>query len=205
MYRAAPLVLHKIEHMPRHERECLDTARFARQAGGVLLAGAGERQHAQAAKPATCTPITWMSSHRCAHRPAPLRAAPHRSATRVAPSLRAARCAHSHSETSSGSKKSDSAVSLDDGGTAGTVKLFSKAAPALAPVADDYPNCLPMDPPPPPSPLCGPPGDSGSLGDETISTWRRSQALGQKRSSSSRKLIVVGHHLDDRLQWASDM
>ena len=75
--------------------------------------------------------------HRCVHRAAPLRAAPHRSAPRVAES---ARCAHSRSETSSGSKKSDSAESLDDGGTAGTVKLFSEAAPALAPVAAAVPR-----------------------------------------------------------------
>ena len=73
-----------------------------------------------------------MSSLRCAHR-----AAPRRSATHAAES---ARCAHSRSATSSGSKKSDSAESLDDGGTAGTVTVFSKAAPALAPVAAAVPR-----------------------------------------------------------------
>ena len=72
---------------------------------------------------------------------APRRSAPRRTAPlRASPSLRAARCAHSRSETSSGSKKSDSAESLDDGGTAGTVKLFSEAAPALAPVAAAVPR-----------------------------------------------------------------
>ena len=63
-----------------------------------------------------------------------MRAAPRSPATRAAES---ARCAHSRSATSSGSKKSDSAESLDDGGTAGTVKLFSEAAPALAPRATE--------------------------------------------------------------------
>ena len=72
---------------------------------------------------------------------APRRSAPRRTAPlRASPSPRAARCAHSRSETSSGSKKSDSAESLDDGGTAGTVKLFSEAAPALAPVAAAVPR-----------------------------------------------------------------
>ena len=52
------------------------------------------------------------------------------------PPLRAARCAHSRSETISGSRNSDSEVSVDGSGMAGTVTVWSEfaAAPALAPV-----------------------------------------------------------------------
>ena len=113
----------------RHKRECLGTARFARQARGVLLAGAGERQHTEAAKPATRTPITRMSSQVCA----PRRAAP----LRAPPSPRAARTAAAQPapEARIGQRRELGRLWHGRHG-----EVLSTAAPALAPVAAAVPR-----------------------------------------------------------------